>query len=151
MQYNFVTKWHFNAPVEQVWEQIYNADHWPEWWKGVLAVETLEPGGAHGIGGRKRYTWRSALPYKLAFDMTLTENQPLQKLVGEASGELEGTGIWTFTPNGSGTDVRYDWQVRTTKKWMNFLAPVARPFFSWNHDIVMEWGRKALEKRLASL
>ena len=81
--------------------------------------------------------------------MTLTENQPLKKLVGEATGELEGTGTWTFAANGTGTDVRYDWQVRTTKKWMNFLAPVARPFFDWNHDIVMEWGRKALEKRLA--
>ena len=149
MIYNFVTEWRFNAPVEQVWKEIYYSEHWPEWWKGVVAVEALRTGGTKGIGDMKRYTWRSALPYSLSFDMTLTENEPLHRLVGLASGELDGTGIWTFSSYENTTFVRYDWQVRTTKKWMNFLAPIARPFFSWNHDVVMEWGRKALEKRLA--
>jgi hypothetical protein len=31
---------------------------------------------------------------------------------------------------------------------MNLLAPVARPFFSWNHDVVMGWGGKGLAQQL---
>jgi hypothetical protein len=31
---------------------------------------------------------------------------------------------------------------------MNYLAPIARPVFKWNHDVVMAWGREGLEKRL---
>jgi hypothetical protein len=29
---------------------------------------------------------------------------------------------------------------------MNLLAPVARPFFAWNHDVVMRWGGEGLSR-----
>jgi uncharacterized protein YndB with AHSA1/START domain len=146
--YHFITQWQFHAPVERVWDEIYHSERWPQWWKGVLAVETLVDGNPDGIGDAKRYTWRSRLPYKLRFDMTLTEKVPHRRLVGKASGELAGTGTWTFKEKDGITHVRYDWQVRTTKWWMNLLAPIARPFFEWNHDVVMEWGRRGLERRM---
>jgi hypothetical protein len=69
-------------------------------------------------------------------------------LEGRAFGELDGTGLWTLTEDGETTVARYDWQVSTTKKWMNFLAPLARPVFKLNHDVVMSWGARGLEKRL---
>ena len=40
--------------------------------------------------------------------------------------------------------VRYEWRVRTKRGWMNLLAPIARPFFKWNHDYVMQRGGEAL-------
>ncbi len=46
------------------------------------------------------------------------------------------------------TRVTYDWHVRTTKPWMNLLAPLARPAFSWNHNKLMTEGGKALAGRL---
>ena len=42
----------------------------------------------------------------------------------------------------------YDWNVATTKAWMNLLAPVARPVFKWNHDVVMGWGAEGISKKL---
>jgi len=68
---------------------------------------------------------------------------------GRAFGELDGKGIWTFREENGTTHVRYDWQVTTTKAWMNLLAPVARPVFSWNHDRVMSGGFEGLQRRLA--
>jgi len=50
--------------------------------------------------------------------------------------------------DGEITTVRYDWKVETTKQWMNLLAPIARPFFNWNHNVVMGWGGEGLAKRL---
>jgi hypothetical protein len=44
---------------------------------------------------------------------------------------MEGTGRWTLAPAEGGTLVRYDWDIRTTRWWMNLLAPVARPAFQW--------------------
>ena len=29
---------------------------------------------------------------------------------------------------------------------MNLIAPIARPFFSWNHNVVMGWGGEGLAK-----
>ena len=46
------------------------------------------------------------------------------------------------------TAVVYEWNVRTTKQWMNLLAPIARPVFAWNHDTVMGWGGEGLARRV---
>ena len=88
------------------------------------------------------------LPYRLTFDMRVTRIEPLVCLEGTASGELEGHGRWSFRKEGAITVVCYDWQVRTTKRWMNLLAPVAQPLFQWNHDAVMNAGGQGLARLL---
>ena len=49
---------------------------------------------------------------------------------------------------GEATSVRYDWRVDLGKAWMRALAPVLRPAFAWNHNVVMGWGEADLRKRL---
>jgi uncharacterized protein YndB with AHSA1/START domain len=146
--YSFVTRWRFRAPLAPVWDLIYNSERWPEWWRGVERVEKIEAGDAEGIGSVHRYTWKSRLPYRLAFDMRLKRVEPMSVIEGEAIGELTGSGRWQLTQDGEFTNVRYDWNVATTKPWMNLLAPVARPVFKWNHDVVMGWGAEGLSKKL---
>jgi hypothetical protein len=36
--------------------------------------------------------------------------------------------------------VLYEWNVATTKAWMNAMAPLLRPVFEWNHNWVMRNG-----------
>lgn len=36
------------------------------------------------------------------------------------------------------------------KPWMNWLAPLARPIFEWNHNVLMRWGEKGLKRLLES-
>jgi hypothetical protein len=146
--YSFITLWRFRSPLAPVWEMVYRSEEWPAWWRGVERVERLEQGGADGVGALQRYTWKSRLPYRLAFDMRLTRVEPQTLIEGEAVGELTGRGLWRFTQEGDVTRVRYDWNVRTTKPWMNLLAPFARPFFKWNHDVVMNWGAEGIARKL---
>ena len=146
--YSFVTLWRFRAPLADVWDLIYRSEQWPSWWRGVERVEKIEPGDSEGVGGVQRYTWKSKLPYRLAFRMRLTRVEPMSVIEGEAIGELTGSGRWQLTQDGDATSVRYDWNVSTMKAWMNLLAPVARPLFKWNHDVVMNWGAEGLAKRL---
>ena len=146
--YSFATLWRFRAPLAPVWEMVYRSEEWPAWWRGVERVERLEPGGADGVGALQRYTWKSKLPYRLAFEMRLTRVEPQSLIEGEAVGELTGRGLWRFTQEADVTRVRYDWNVMTTKPWMNMLAPVARPLFKWNHDVVMNWGAEGIARRL---
>ncbi len=40
--------------------------------------------------------------------------------------------------------------MRTTKAWMNAIAPLARPVFAWNHHAVMKQGGVGLARELAS-
>ena len=146
--YRFVTDWRVEAPIERVWEAIHDSRRWPEWWRGVLAVETVTPPADVGSGEVRRYTFRGRLPYSLTFDMRVARSEPPVLLEGRASGELEGTGTWTFAPTDTGTDVRYVWEIRTTKRWMDLPIPFARRIFTANHDVIMRWGAEGLGQRL---
>ena len=146
--YEFVTIWRVKAPVESVWNEIYHADEWPTWWKGVESVVEVRKGDENGVGSVRRYTWKSKLPYRLSFDMQTIRIEPPRLLEGIAVGELQGRGLWQLSTEGGETVVRYDWNVETTKPWMNFLSPIARPLFEWNHNVVMSWGAVGLAKRL---
>jgi hypothetical protein len=48
------------------------------------------------------------------------------------------------------TTVRYEWRVRTTKRWMNLAAPLLAPLFAWNHDQVMCAGGRGLAEYLGA-
>jgi uncharacterized protein YndB with AHSA1/START domain len=151
--YAFVTVWRHRAPIEQVYDAIADSLRWPEWWSTVTRVEEIRPGDPDtAIGNVRRYTFKGSLPYTLAFDLAVTAMERPRTLAGAATGELEGTGVWTLTEEADGVTVaRYDWNVRTTRWWMNLLAPLARPLFKANHDLVMRAGANGLCDRLGGV
>jgi hypothetical protein len=147
-KYVFITRWQLKAPIGEVWDTIYNSLEWPQWWKGVVAVNELAPGDDKGINGIREYTWKSILPYKLRFASRLIEREDHKRLYGLASGELEGEGTWHFFEKDGVTYLQCDWRVSTKKKWMNKLAFCLKPLFRYNHKVVMKWGAKGLAKKL---
>lgn len=147
-QFVLVTDWHFDVPIARVWALIEDVANWPRWWRAVRKVELLAAGDEHGIGAVRRLTWATALPYTLTFDVELVRVEPGRLSEGRAFGELDGTGIWTLQEEGAGTRVRYDWRVDVTKQWMRLLAPLLRPVFAWNHNVVMRWGEEGARRRL---
>jgi hypothetical protein len=150
-EYSFLTTWVLEAERDRVWDAIWESERWPQWWRGVIDAERLAEGDENGLGQIGRYTWRSKLPYNLDFEMTTTRVAKPHLLEGEAVGELAGTGRWRlFEQDGDApvTAVLYEWQVHTTRRWMNLLAPIARPVFEWNHDWVMGNGAQGLARLL---
>jgi len=148
-QFVLVTDWHFDAPIERVWALIENVEDWPSWWRAVRKVEMLTAGDADGIGTVRRLSWATALPYTIAFDVKLVRIEPGRLSEGRASGDLDGTGIWTLREEAGGTHVRYDWRVDVAKPWMRLFAPLLRPVFAWNHNVVMRWGEEGARRLLA--
>lgn len=147
-RYEFLTTWCLDAAIERVWDVLYESERWPEWWRGVERVQVLEPGDGDRVGELSRYTWRSRLPYRLEFDMRTTRVERPFLVEGTAQGELAGAGRWRLFEGPGTTAVTYEWEVETTERWMNALAPLARPVFAWNHDVVMRNGGEGLSRRL---
>ncbi|MGL5474431.1 MAG: SRPBCC family protein [Citrobacter braakii] len=148
--YQFSTVWRVEASIQEVWDVFSHPDSWPEWWGSLERIVEIRKGDLRGIGALHRYTWKGALPYRLTFDINVLKIRPCTLLEGQASGAVEGRGVWSFTPNGTATIVRYDWNVRTTIRWMNYLAPLAAPVFRWNHNTVMREGARGLARKLAT-
>lgn len=139
--YRFLTTWLVDAPIDAVWEVLYDARRWPEWWEGVERVDVLGD-------DLWRSTWKSALPYRLTFEFAIERTERPHLLAGRAGGELVGTGAWRLYEGPSGTASTWDWRVATTAPWMNAAGPLARPAFRWNHDRVMRQGGVGLARRL---
>lgn len=144
------TVWRVAAEPEAVWPALTLVEDWPAWWRGVLAVERLEKGDSSGLGRRYRTTWRGRLPYTLTFETETTQIERPVLIESRACGQLQGAGIWRLRPDDDGTWIDYRWAVRTTQPWMNALAPLARPVFRWNHDVIMRWGAEGLGRWLGA-
>lgn len=147
-EYHFLTTWLLDADHDAVWDAIYEPESWPEWWPGVEEVVKLSEGDENGVGSVYRNTWRSRLPYAVRFDARTSRVDRPRLIEATATGELVGLGRWHFLPAGEALAVTYEWHVRTPQRWMNALAPVARPLFAWNHDYVMRHGGAGLARRV---
>ena len=142
--YAFLTTWLLESPRQPVWDAIYDQARWPQWWRGVEEAEEVRPGDDGGVGSVARMVWRSFLPYRVEFEVTTTRIEPPHLMEGNAVGGLTGVGRWRLFERDGVTAVLYEWNVATTKAWMNALAPVARPVFEWNHDWVMKRGGEGI-------
>lgn len=149
-RYSFLTTWALGAPIRDVWEAIYETERWPEWWRGVKLAEHLGNGDTNGVGSEHRYVWRSRLPYDIEFRMRTTRVECPHLLEGEADGNLRGTGLWRLWEGDGATAVTYEWNVETTIRWMNAIAPIGRPVFHWSHDHVMRNGGRGLARLLGA-
>ena len=143
MRYHFLTTWLLDAPRDRVWDVLYDARRWPDWWHGVRRMEVL---GAEGRLWRSE--WRSVLPYSLSFDFEIVRADKPYVLEGIATGELTGRGIWRLYEGEHGTASTWEWNVATTAGWMNAFGPLARPAFEWNHHRVMRRGAEGLAREL---
>ena len=147
-QYRFLTTWLLDSPRDPVWEAIYAQEHWPEWWRGVEEAEEVNGGDGDRVGAVSRMVWRSLLPYRVEFEITTTRVERPHLMEADAVGGLQGIGRWRLYEQGGVTAVLYEWNVATTKAWMNLVAPVARPVFRWNHDWVMARGGEGIARLL---
>jgi hypothetical protein len=148
--FEFVTFWRIRAPLETVWQMVYDYERWPTWWRGVEQVNIVQRGGRDGVGTVMNQVWKSALPYRLRFQTRLSRVEPLRMFEVTSQGALDGTGLMQFSKEGDVTVVQFDWRVDTTESWMNLLAPVLRPLFRWNHGTIMNWGGECLSRKLSA-
>jgi uncharacterized protein YndB with AHSA1/START domain len=130
--YAFLTTWLLESPREPVWEAIYAQERWPGWWRGVEAAEELHSGDGDRVGAVSRMVWRSFLPYRVRFEVTTTRVERPRLIEARAEGELSGVGRWRLYEADGVTAVLYEWNVATTRAWMNLLAPVARSLRPWH-------------------
>ena len=147
--YAFLTTWLLDSPRQPVWEAIHDQEDWPRWWRGVEESEELRRGPDDGdVGTVSRLVWKSLLPYRVEFEVTTIRSERPHLLEGHAVGELEGVGRWRLYERDGMTAVLYEWNVSTTKPWMNLFAPLLRPAFEWNHDWVMARGGEGIAQLL---
>jgi uncharacterized protein YndB with AHSA1/START domain len=148
--YRFETTWRLPASRQDAWDVLFDGAGWPRWWPSVRKVDVLVPGAPDGVGRRLRYHFSTRLPYTLTFEAQVVEVAEPARLVARADGELAGTWTCDLDEDGGDVVVRHVWDVRSTRRWMNVLAPLATPLFSWNHAALMREGGQGFAAALGT-
>jgi uncharacterized protein YndB with AHSA1/START domain len=146
--YSFITTWKFDHPVETVWEAINAADDYPLWWPNILSYRCLTPDNPRDVGAKGERVVRGLLPYSLNYSTTITQSERPRELSFDAAGDLKGDGKFVFQPEGNRTVVTIYWNVETSGRWLNRLAPLLKWMFAWNHNHVMRRGEHGLAEWL---
>ena len=95
-RYRFLTTWLLDAPVEPVWDAIYDTDAWPSWWPGVAPRRRAGRRGERTASAASRASRSGAFADDLVFEILSLLVERARLLEGIASGELAGVGRWRF-------------------------------------------------------
>ncbi len=116
--YEFWTVWRVAGTPEEVAAVLGEATAMPRWWPSVyLSAETVAGGPEPGPGLPRpaRLHTKGWLPYTLRWTLTVTEPVTPRGFALTAAGDLNGTGRWTFEPDGPETVITYRWRVNAAK------------------------------------
>lgn len=109
------------APAQEIWDIIIQAESWPDWYEGALNVEVinsetgiLEPNSV--------FTWKTM---GLNFTSTITEFEPPYRLSWESEKRsIKGYHAWLIIPYENGAYLITD---ESQYGWLTFLEKVFQP------------------------
>jgi hypothetical protein len=148
--YMFETEWVVTAPIDDVWEVISHPGEYSSWWPHVKESWSISEGDSVGVGSTAFYAFKSPWGYRVRFELKAIEVERPHRIHALVRGDLIGTGTHYLETRPEGTLIRLNWYVSTTKRWMNLIAPIARPAFAFAHKCVMYEGCDAMAKKLGA-
>lgn len=147
--YHFVDRWRVGGDIKEVADILEDALNLPRWWGSTyFEVKEIEPGEVRGTGKLIRLRAGGWLPYTLKINFRTVEANYPNGFTMDATGDLEGRGIWTFEQDGSFVNVTYDWTIRANKPIIEKLSFLLKPIFRSNHHWTMNRGEESLKLEL---
>ena len=148
--YHFIDRWHVEGDIKEVADILEDALSLPRWWGSVyFDVKEIEPGeGNHGVGKLISLRAGGWLPYTLRISFRTVESNYPYGFSMDATGDLEGKGIWTFEQDGPFVNVTYDWTIRANKRIIEMFSFLLKPIFRSNHNWTMKRGEESLKLEL---
>ena len=148
--YAFRTVWRVAGTVAEVRAVLSDSASLTRWWPAVyLDVVPVADGDEDGVGRTVELSTTGWLPYTLRWTLRITETMTDTGFALAATGDLVGTGRWTFAQDGpEEVVITYDWRVAAAKPLLARLSWLLRPAFEANHRWAMARGEESLALEL---
>jgi hypothetical protein len=148
-QYAFRSVWRVTGTTDEVRDVLADGPSVHRWWPAVyLSVDSLKEGEESGLGAEVTMFTKGWLPYTLRWTLRITEPITDTGYALIATGDLIGTGRWTFLQDGPEVVITYDWRVSASKPLLRWLTWLLRPVFAANHRWAMARGEESLRLEL---
>ena len=149
-QYHFVSRWRVEGTCGEVADVLGDPLTLARWWPSVyLDVWEVRPPDADGLGRRVKLHTKGWLPYALRWQFEVVQSHYPHGFTLIATGDFDGTGVWTFEQDGAFVNMTYDWRLRAEKPLLRHLSFLMKPLFEANHRWAMERGEESLKLELA--
>jgi hypothetical protein len=143
--YVFRSEWRLPATPDDVYVALEELRRYPDWWPEVREVRQVDE-----RTGEVRC--KATLPYELVFVTSqVVRDREGGVLEVDLRGDLNGFSRWTITADGDGSIAVFEEEVTAGKRLLQVLAPIARPVFRANHELMMRHGRAGLRTYLSGL
>ncbi|HEX6360307.1 SRPBCC family protein [Actinophytocola sp.] len=142
--YWFRNLWSVRATPARVFDTLVDVANYPSWWPDIRAVRQVDDETAE-------VSCRSLLPYVLTFRLhRAVEDVNIGQVRVDMTGDLEGYVQGMIAEHRTaGALLAISQRVVVTKPLLRALAPVARPLFRANHDLMMRRGQRGFRAYLA--
>jgi hypothetical protein len=137
--YHFVSHWRVQGIATEVADILGDAPSLSVWWGSVYSNVRVSDGGK-----TFRLNGKGWLPYSLDLTFRKTLDRYPNGFAVQVSGDLDGTGQWSFEQDGAFVNVTFDWVVRADKPVLRWFSPIFRPLFASNHRWTMRKGEESL-------
>ena len=149
-QYHFVSRWRVEGTCGEVADVLGDPLTLARWWPSVyLDVWEVRPPDGDGLGRRVKLHTKGWLPYTLRWQFEVVQSHYPHGFTLIATGDFDGTGVWTFEQDGAFVNMTYDWRLRAEKPLLRHLSFLMKPLFEANHRWAMERGEESLKLELA--
>ncbi len=95
-----------NAPLQRVFDMIYDFENVPKWMVGMEEVRNISP-GERGVGSSFEWTY-NMVGVKFDGSSRIVSLDPPRKAVIESTGGIDSTWTWTYVAEGQGTRLTCD-------------------------------------------
>lgn len=147
--YHFVTRWRVSGTCGEVADILGDPLALVRWWPSVyLAVDQIAPPGPGGVGRKIRLCTQGWLPYTLRWEFEVVASNYPNGFTLDATGDVDGRGVWTFVQDGGMVEAVYDWRIRAEKPLLRHLSFALKPLFEANHRWAMAQGEESLKLEL---
>jgi len=149
-EYHFISNWRIEGTCGEVADVLDDPLALARWWPSVyLDVWEVRPPDQDGLGRRVKLHTKGWLPYILRWQFEVVESRYPHGFTLIATGDFDGTGVWTFEQDGAFVNMTYDWRLRAEKPLLRNLSFLMKPLFEANHRWAMERGEESLTLELA--
>ena len=118
-------------------------DRYRDWWPWLrrFTAEGL------ALGDTWSATVQPPLPYRLTFELLITEVDAPRAVAADVTGDIEGSARLEVCRSGTGSVLHFTSELTPTNPVLRAVARVARPAARYGHEWVLETGLEQFRTR----
>jgi uncharacterized protein YndB with AHSA1/START domain len=133
----------FAVSPEELWDAMAKVDTYREWWPWLRHFDA----GALATGEVWSAVVQPPLPYRLRFEIQLSDVHAPHRARAEVRGDIQGTASLDIQATPAGSELHFTSELAPTNGVMRAVAHLAGPMVRFGHEWVLDTGLRQFRTR----